>query len=87
MLAALACGTPVVYAGPGPAADDLRTHDLGEAVEYAVGPVAAAMVRVLSARASEGDRQLRAAWVREHRSLARTGAEAAQAVLAAVARD
>ncbi len=87
VLAALACGTPVVYAGPGPAADDLRTHDLGEAVEYAVGPVAAAMVRVLSARASEGDRQLRAAWVREHRSLARTGAEAAQAVLAAVARD
>ncbi|MCK0111836.1 glycosyltransferase family 4 protein [Ornithinimicrobium sp. F0845] len=82
VLAALACGTPVVYAGPGPAADDLREHDLGEAVEYAVGPVAAAMVRVLSARSAEGDRERRAAWVREHRSLSRTGAEAAQAVLA-----
>lgn len=82
VLAALACGTPVVYAGPGPAVADLRSHDLGEAVEYAVGPVAEAMVRVLRAHPSpEAERSARAAWVLEHRSLARTGAEAAAAVL------
>lgn len=82
VLAALACGTPVVYAGPGPAAADLAAHDLGEAVEYAVGPVAEAMVRALRAQPSVQDRSRRAAWVLEHRSLARTGAEAAGAVLA-----
>lgn len=82
VLAALACGTPVVYAGPGPAAADLGQHDLGEAVDYAVGPVAEAMVRLLQARPSVSDRSRRAAWVLEHRSLARTGAQAAGAVLA-----
>lgn len=83
VLAALACGTPVVYAGPGPAAVDLREHDLGEAVEYAVAPVVEAMVRVLHAHPSpDADRGRRAAWVLAHRSLARTGAEAAAAVLA-----
>ncbi|WP_109473721.1 glycosyltransferase family 4 protein [Ornithinimicrobium cavernae] len=84
VLAALACGTPVVYAGPGPAAADLRDNRLGEAVEYAVGPVADAMARVLAAHPSpDEERRRRAAWVLEHRSLARTGAEAAGAVLAA----
>ena len=83
VLAALACGTPVVYAGPGPASVDLRERDLGEAVEYAVAPVAEAMVRVLHGHPSpDADRRRRAAWVLAHRSLARTGAEAAAAVLA-----
>lgn len=81
VLAALACGTPVVYAGPGPAAADLQAHDLGEAVPYAVGPVAEAMVRVLSSPTSEADRRRRARWVSDHRSLARTGDEAAATVL------
>ncbi|WP_256841777.1 glycosyltransferase family 4 protein [Ornithinimicrobium cryptoxanthini] len=83
VLAALACGTPVVYAGPGPASADLREAGLGEAVEYAVAPVAEAMVRILDAHPSpDADRARRAAWVLAHRSLARTGAEAAAAVLA-----
>ncbi|WP_114906585.1 glycosyltransferase family 4 protein [Ornithinimicrobium murale] len=82
VLAALACGTPVVYAGPGPAAADLREHGLGEAVEYAVGPVAEAMVRVLRAHPTpDSERSRRAGWVLEHRSLARTGSEAAGVVL------
>lgn len=83
VLAALACGTPVLYAGPGPATDDLREHDLGEAMEYAVPPVAEAMIRILGAHPSpDADRRRRAQWVLTHRSLARTGAEAAAAVLA-----
>ncbi len=83
VLAALACGTPVVYAGPGPAAQDLRRHDLGEAVEYAVEPVATAMIRALRTwPGTPQEQQRRAAWVRQHRSLQRTGTQAAGEVLA-----
>ena len=85
VLAALACGTPVVYAGPGPAGEDLARDDLGESVEYAVGPVSEAMARVLAAHPlPEAEQQRRAAWVLEHRSLARTGREAADSVLLTV---
>ena len=85
VLAALACGTPVVYAGPGPAAADLSAHSLGEAVEYAVGPVARAMVRVLRGHPlPEPERARHAGWVHTHRSLARTGQEAADSVLSTV---
>ena len=91
VLAALACGTPVVYAGPGPAAADLADHDLGEAVEYAERPVARAMVRCLRAapdraapdRAApdRAARERRARWVEENLSLTRTGEAAAAVVL------
>lgn len=81
VLAALACGTPVVYAGPGPARADLSEHDLGEAVDYDVPAVADAMVRALLAQTTLAERERLAGWVLEHRSLARTGAEAAQVVL------
>lgn len=85
VLAALACGTPVVYAGPGPAAVDLAEHELGEAVDYAVGPVAEAMIRAIEGHPGpEADRRRRAHWVLANRSLARTGAEAADSVLRAV---
>lgn len=85
VLAALACGTPVVYAGPGPAAADLTRDNLGEAVEYAVAPVAEAMTSVLRAHPlPQTERERRAAWVLEHRSLARTGQEAADSVLSTV---
>lgn len=83
VLAALACGTPVVYAGPGPAAADIREHHLGEAVEHSIEAVAAAMVRALRAEPSEGERQRRAQWVRRHRSLAAAGRRAARVVLGA----
>ena len=82
VLAALACGTPVVHAGPGPAGEDLRRHDLGEAVAYDVDEVAAAMVRRLrGAPAGDADRARRAAWVRAHRSLRATGHRVADLVL------
>ena len=47
VLAALACGTPVVYAGVGPVAQDLADHDLGWAAGYDVDDVARAMTRAL----------------------------------------
>ena len=85
VLAALACGTPVVYAGPGPARSDLIDHDLGEAVDYDVRLVADAMLRALGAPRNEQERRWRADWVLEHRSLERTGSEAAAVVLNDVA--
>ncbi|HSP60619.1 MAG TPA: glycosyltransferase [Ornithinimicrobium sp.] len=86
VLAALACGTPVVHAGPGPAGEDVRTHRLGEAVPYDVEQVAAAMVRALRADpdadpADGSGRARRAAWVRTHRSLTATGRRVADLVL------
>lgn len=86
VIAALATGIRVVFAGPGPAADDVRTHRLGEAVEYAVAPVAKAMLAALragAAREDDPERHRRIAWVREHRSLAATGEAAAAIVLRA----
>ncbi|MFK5634177.1 MULTISPECIES: glycosyltransferase [unclassified Ornithinimicrobium] len=80
VIAALACGTPVVFAGPGPAAADLRGYALGEPVAYDVRAVASAMLRALRGAPSEGAGH-RTAWVREHRSLAATGEAAAEVVL------
>jgi glycosyltransferase involved in cell wall biosynthesis len=84
VLAALACGTPVVFAGPGPAAADLTAHGLGEAVPYDVDAVAAAMLRALRAQPDPDASRHRADWVREHRSLQRTGEAVAAVVLAGV---
>lgn len=84
VFAALACGTPVVFAGPGPAGPDITRHRLGEAVPYDVGRVAAAMLRALRAQPDPEAARRRAAWVREHRSLQRTGDEVAAIVLAGV---
>lgn len=93
VLAALACGTPVVFAGPAGSATaaDLAEHRLGAAVEYSVASVAQAMIAVLRDDASQqqpgrGDAgRHRAQWVRTHRSLARTGDLAAQ-YIARIAR-
>ena len=90
VIAALATGAPVVFAGPGPAADDVREHGLGEAVDHEVPAVAEAMLAAV--RASQGtgevagrwtpqERERRAAWVRTHRSLSATGEAAAGVVL------
>ena len=49
MYAAVACGTPVIYAGVGPGTDFARLGGVGEGVDYEVDAVAAAMVRALDA--------------------------------------
>lgn len=87
VIAALACGTPVVYAGPGPAAHDLVTRRLGEATAYDEDAVAEAIVRVLRAGEDAPARARRVAWVLEHRSLAATGEGAATILLGAADRD
>lgn len=86
VLAALACGTPVVFAGPGPAAADVAAHELGKAVEHDANAVAQAMIDVLDEHSSQGDEQAlahnqrRRQWVLDHRSLAATGRGAVEVV-------
>ena len=78
VLAALACGVPVVYAGVGPVVEDLTTHDLGWVADYTEDDVARAMTRALdetdriAAQDTSRARRLHA-WVRDHRSLRATG--------------
>lgn len=81
VLAALACGTPVVFAGVGPVVEDVRSADLGAVAGHSAQSVAAAIRDVLSRPRDPG--RLRA-WVQEHRSLEATGRAAARAVLALV---
>ena len=85
MFAATACGTPVVYAGPGPCAQMVRDGDLGWAVPWDVDAVADALVQALTHPPDAARRQRLAAWTREHASLTTVAARAATAVLGAVA--
>jgi len=85
ILASLAQGTPVIYAGPGQAARDVAEGGLGVACGLDADEIAEAMVAVASGSApwagSEGVR----AWVREHRSVASSSADAAAVVRSALA--
>ncbi|QFG68352.1 glycosyltransferase [Ornithinimicrobium pratense] len=91
VIAALATGAPVVFAGPGPAAADVRAYGLGDAVDHDVPAVAAAMLAAVRSAApgagrwSLRERERRVAWVRQHRSLSATGEAAAAVVLDAAA--
>lgn len=79
ILAALACGTPVIYAGPGPAVGDIRGNELGAASPYEARAVAAAMRTMLDGVPPPAERL--SGWVRANRSM---GA-AARAVVIRVA--
>ncbi|MGB5951895.1 MAG: glycosyltransferase [Ornithinimicrobium sp.] len=81
VLAALACGTPVIYVGPGPAAADLREHGLGVAVSYEVEAVAEAMLVALRLKPDGPARRARVDWVHAHRSVEATAKAAAEVIL------
>ena len=69
IFAAWACGTPVVYAGPGPAREVLAaTPHLGAGVDFDPGVVAAALKDVACER--ENSRPAIAAWAQANVSLA-----------------
>lgn len=91
VLAALACGTPVIYAGVGPVVKDLRDHQLGWAANYDAADVAQAMTQALdqgAELAAEDGRLERATrlhtWVRQHRSLEAAGESVARQLRAVV---
>lgn len=80
VLAGLSCDTPVVYAGVGPAAQDLHENQLGLAVPYDLEAVKLALTSVLEHRLRTADLR---AWVLANRSLAATGQKSSRVVLAA----
>lgn len=85
VFASLACGTPVVFAGPGPAHEAVRDEDLGWSTAYVVDEVAEAMIAALERAPSPERRDHLTAWVRENASAEATGRRAAQLVLDVVA--
>lgn len=86
VFAALACGTPVLYAGPGPARDVVAHNNLGIVTDYSIDEVAEAMIALLRADPSETDRTARAGWTRANASATRAGELAADVVHAAGSR-
>lgn len=69
--AAAACGTPVLFAGVGPARELVAEGGLGQVVDHDVDAVARAMVTALDDAAGESrpdapERSRRAAWAAEH---------------------
>lgn len=78
--AAAACGTPVVYVGGGEGRTLVTRHELGAAVDYAVDPVAEAMVSALRSKPDKATRAILVAWAREHGSLDAAARRAGDAV-------
>lgn len=86
ILASLACGTPVLYAGVGPATVDIRDHALGEVADYEAGAVASAMKECASQDRDPEKRAHLHQWVDDHRSIRATGQAVAQ-ILNGYARE
>ncbi|OKL50227.1 glycosyltransferase [Boudabousia marimammalium] len=84
--AAWACGSPIVYAGIGPAVAEIQSNDLGEyAEEFTSTAVAEAMLRV-SRLDNPKDRVRIREWVVANRSMSVTGVAAAEFVESCVHR-
>lgn len=81
--AASATGTPVVYAGPGPAGEVIGDAGLGRAVPYDLASVAAAMIAVFREAPSPQRTSAIAEWARQNVSLGALAQFAAGAVEAA----
>ena len=86
VFAAVACGTPVLYAGPGPAGPVVSENNLGTVTGYDVDEVAAAMTALLVAeRPDAAERARLGTWVHDHASADSAG-DLAAAVVRAAAR-
>lgn len=85
ILASLAQGTPVIYAGPGQAARDVAECELGVACGLNADEIAEAMVAIASGSAPWAGAEGARAWVRTHRSVEASSRAAAAVVRAALA--
>jgi glycosyltransferase involved in cell wall biosynthesis len=84
VFAAVACGTPVLYAGPGPAGPVVSENRLGTVTGYDVDEVAAAMTAMLVAgRPDIAERARLGAWVQGNASADIAGDHAAAVVRSA----
>ena len=85
ILASLAQGTPVIYAGPGQAARDIAEGELGVACNLNADEVAEAMVGLASGTAAWVGAEGARAWVSMHRSVEASSCAAAAVVRSALA--
>lgn len=81
VLSTLACGTAVIYAGPGPAREDIEAHGLGICADYSALGVAKAMERLASEGLPESSIKKLRTWILENKSLSASSQEVAQVVL------
>ena len=85
ILASLAQGTPVIYAGPGQAARDVAEGGLGVACGLDADEIAEAMVGLASGTAAWVGAEGARAWVSAHRSVEASSRAAAAVVRSALA--
>ncbi|MDU5613896.1 MAG: glycosyltransferase family 4 protein [Varibaculum cambriense] len=81
VLSTLACGTPVIYAGPGPAREDIVDNRLGVCADYSASSVGAAFTRIIDDRAALADTNARRQWVVAYRSLAASSLAVAKVLM------
>lgn len=90
VLTALSCGTPVIYAGAGPANTDIRDSNLGLSVPYDEESVKDAMRTMLEERREKKPSQWTAEtlhqWVRDNKSMEATGRKVAQYIFDRIAK-
>ncbi len=84
VLATLATGTPVLYAGPGDAVEVIDDAGLGAVVEYDPRTVTDALVTLLQVVPDDAYRARLGAWVGENGSSRRTASDGAGVVLGVV---
>ncbi|MFC4556070.1 glycosyltransferase family 4 protein [Georgenia faecalis] len=84
--AAAACGTPVIFAGAGPARELVARGGLGTVTDHDVDAVAAAMIDALGRDMDAADRDRRARWAAENVSASAVARDAVAVVEAAAGR-
>lgn len=81
VLSTLACGTPVIYAGPGPARSDIVANSLGFCTDYSVSGISKVFSDFDAEKSTLESREKRRQWVVNNRSL-RASSRAVAKVLA-----
>lgn len=81
VLSTLACGTPVIYAGPGPARVDIVDNSLGFCADYSLSSISKVFSDFDAEKSTLESREKRRQWVVNNRSL-RASSRAVAKVLA-----
>lgn len=81
VLSTLACGTPVIYAGPGPARSDIVDNSLGFCADYSLSSISKVFSDFDAEKSTLESREKRRQWIINNRSL-RASSRAIAKVLA-----
>lgn len=77
-LVTIACGRPVIYAGPSPIAKEINENQLGIAVDWDADKVAEAFKEVLAGRLFDSNRLFE--WVENNAAIGSAGRKAAESI-------